>query len=327
MHNRNKQQGYAVLFMLTGLSAVAVGFTFSGPSKSQWQALTQDAYQLNKERARLIHYAVDYTNLYGSGGAGPGHLPCPDSDEGVLRPGPNPPCGGSPVANGKLPDGVTREAGRIALTSSLLNRSSYSLSRAVVNNPSLAMSSHTWPQEQDFEPFGLGYALLTRPSGQYRTLTREQLARPILRWVRAWLVWQMLETPLRHCSKANGLHQPKPPANNTHLVGRCPGALNAEALSNTSPAPVIASCILENQLCELSMNSALNWLTEGEMEYWQDTPSANHWFIKNHWIELFQLQAHPLCFTRSVDCGLYYDEAEQLLVFRLFPLDIGEQDV
>jgi len=203
MRYPDSQKGYALLMMLAGLGAISLGFIFTSSLaiKSHWYSLTQDAFQLKNERARLMYYAVDYAKLYGSGGAGPGHLPCPDTDGGTQRPGPNPPCGGAALAIGKLPDGVTRTVGRIALTDSLINRSAYTLARALVNNPSLPINTMRWPDEIPFESSMDGYASLSRPSGQARVLTRKQIEKPSLQWVRAWLSWQLLENALSYCDK------------------------------------------------------------------------------------------------------------------------------
>lgn len=334
-----KQRGYAALLLLAGLSAATLGFGMVGSkaSRSQWQILTQDAFQLNSERARLIHYAVDYSNLYESGGAGPGHLPCPDTDPGFVRPGPNPPCGRDALATGKLPDGVTREVGRIALTDSLLNRSSYAVSRGLVNNPSLAVHALDWPAQYVFDSHAVGYVKLSRPSGQSRTLTQQQLHKPTLNWVRAWLVWQLLESSLNYCQKHSSNQsldrasfEPGSGQSFSHLntedliVGFCPQSSD----NNVQPILVdpalvasqaLALCESASTPCTFSDESALAWLVEPGAEHWEGSQIQHHWFVENQWLDLFQLRTRATCIHRTEDCVLSIDVKDDRLTFRLSP--------
>jgi len=336
----NSQNGYALLLMLTGLSAASLSIVVvsSMSSSGRWYLLTQDAFQLNNERDRLIYYAVDYANLYGSGGAGPGHMPCPDTDESAQRPGPNPPCGQAGVASGKVPDGVTRASGRIALTDSLLERSAYTLSRAVVNNPSLPINAMHWPEEIRFESSSMGYVTLSRPSGQERILNKKHIEKSTLQWVRAWLLWQLLETPLKYCDKRSVSNQKDV---DSSLVGFCSKQIytdelavntvadtnsNADTNADSLNDSTINLCVEENSLCAFSEYEALSWLRNGELEQWGSTRLSNHWFVKNHWLELFEIQTQKTCLNRAIDCVLYLDDIEQTLHFRLLPAAANEDD-
>ena len=63
--------------------------------------------RLNRAKQALISYAVSYADNYLPGGAGPGHLPCPDhspiNDGNEGNDGPDPPCSRKSLLLGRLP--------------------------------------------------------------------------------------------------------------------------------------------------------------------------------------------------------------------------------
>jgi len=181
--------------------------------------------QLKRERRRLIAYSVDYANLYGAGGAGPGHLPCPDTDSDANRPGPNPPCSES-VSRGRLPDGVLRPNGRITFAETFQSRSTYQVASAVVNNPSQIINTTSWPPPTDLSRFESGYALLSQDNRWHQTITPSDLKGPVQRWVLAWVVEQLLNGPLSHCEKSTspsiGVAECSPIASGSRSGRLCP---------------------------------------------------------------------------------------------------------
>ena len=106
---------------------------------------------LLEARRALVAHAAAYPETYGPLGAGPGHLVCPDTDTplgvwtsgSASRPvadfagdGPNPPCGGAPLAVGRLPRHVSLGASRRAFHHEPGQRLVYGVSTGYVNNPS-----------------------------------------------------------------------------------------------------------------------------------------------------------------------------------------------
>ncbi len=328
MRQQSNQCGYALLTLLSGLGLAAFGFGLFLPQASlgQWQALTQDAFQLNRERSRLMEYSVDYVNLYGSSGAGPGHLPCPDTDLGQSRPGPNPPCGRGNFSDGLLPDGVTRHSKRTVFSDSLSNRSRYRVARPIVNNPSRPVSTSRWPTEHNFETDSKGYARLSRPSGQTRLLKQKQLEVPVLKWVRAWLVWQLLESSLSYCHKqlphasvAPDVEEQSQRLTGNRLLATCPLNVASESSQQLINASIIESCTTGLSPCVLIGHNALSWLINESDEMWEDSALYNHWFLKNQWIDSLIINAHIECISRSADCLLLMKTSEQNLSFSLLP--------
>lgn len=297
------QKGYVTVLLLgsIGMTILGLGVMANHDSGKAWQPLWADAMQLNDERNWLIYYSIDYANLYGYGSAGPGHLPCPDTDEGSERPGPNPPCGNAVVAVGKLPGGVNRSVGRIAFTDLFTSRTDYVVARALINNPALDVNSSAWPSEHDFADAENGYVALSRPSGQTRILDKSHLKNPVHLWVRAWLVSQLLKTQFRHCEKRSA---------------------QLDAVS-TRPQPlekVVAVCQLTDESsllgletsecdsslarCSLEAMPLIYWMLGTGANDWQGVPITHHWFVDNGWSELANLQWEPQCARSQTRCML-----------------------
>ena len=329
----SSQSGYALVLLLGWSSVVGAGFMmgygYSQQNQGGWQALWQDAKQLNDERERLLFYSVDYVNLYGHGGAGPGHLPCPDTDEGAARPGPNPPCGNTDSATGKLPDGVSRNAGRIAFADSFYQRSTYTVITSVINNPAQALSVNLWPEETEFtvqtsaqtsasasasasfqtstsaSTSAKGYALLQRPSGQARVLSRSALELSAWRWVRAWYVTQWLTTKFDSCQKRSR-QQP---------IALC--TISASNIPITLPAE---HCIAESPVCQLHGTDLLNWWLGPSTQDWHGVPVNQHWFVKNGWVDVAGFEWHRECVAQNTVCGLYISDDQRTVHISLLPL-------
>lgn len=315
-----QQQGYATVLLLgsLSLSIIGLGFVPRIQSVGDWPSLWQDAMQLNDERRRLIYYSVDYVNLYGHGSAGPGHLPCPDTDIGGIRPGPNPPCGGADVATGKLPSGVSLSRGRIAFTSEFTTRSSYSVARGLVNNPALDINSGQWPEDQSFEGSNAGYVVLSRPSQQTRMIDKIHLKTPTSLWVRAWFVAQLLETKFRHCTKLSAQHDqfPHQPQAEHRVIAECESPEEGLPLSLSTN-----DCNGSSVECSLDDMSLLQWMLSADASAidgdWHGVPINRHWFVDNGWLELASFHWEPHCYTSDVTCVLVVSNDLAGLNFKL----------
>ena len=137
-----RQSGYTallVLLLLFGASGVWIASMGLPDSQSESAAMLE----VNQARVALIAYAIDYMNHYGARGAGPGHLPCPDTDppsntsihhEWHLD-GPNPPCADEAVEFGWLPRHVSTKIGRYHFHQRARQRLLYAVSGAFINNP------------------------------------------------------------------------------------------------------------------------------------------------------------------------------------------------
>ena len=141
------QRGYAVLFMLVILLSASAALLKSLPiypsGASVLSSVVAQQRVLQRARQSLLSYSVIYPWLYGPQGAGPGHLPCPDTDY-VTRvvelnlqsnDGPNPPCGQQQTSTGQLPRRVSLSGRRYAFSDLATNRLDYKVDSRVINNP------------------------------------------------------------------------------------------------------------------------------------------------------------------------------------------------
>ena len=147
-----------------GAALVALVLTLAGGALL-WFAATDEAALERRVSARdrllaarraLLSHVAAYPDVYGPRGAGPAHLPCPDTDTSLVvgtldgrdralgaagatsafaGDGPNPPCGGGALAVGRLPRHVTLSTHREAFHHEPAQRFLYALSTNYVNNP------------------------------------------------------------------------------------------------------------------------------------------------------------------------------------------------
>ena len=143
-HPIRSQSGAALLLvLLTMLSGGALLMASWVSTSVPLERQRDRARVLGAARESLLAYAVGYIDLYGPRGAGPGHLPCPDTDPmdnapdalSWLGDGPNPPCGHGSVALGRLPRHVSRPGHRYGFHGLPRQELWYAVSTAFVNNP------------------------------------------------------------------------------------------------------------------------------------------------------------------------------------------------
>jgi len=147
----NKQSGMVIVLlvvMLSLLSMVATGalhYVREGYSTAATDPrhILQQSTDLRNARQALLSYTALYPYLYGPGGAGPGHFPCPDLDGRHIRGdivwalnlGPNPPCGSIQKSSGRLPNHISFSSHRYLVHARLESDIDYQLSDEFVNNP------------------------------------------------------------------------------------------------------------------------------------------------------------------------------------------------
>ena len=139
-----RQRGAALLlFCVALIAASGVSLRHALHDHRQQVRVQSPGIRLQAARDELLALAVSYADHYGPSGAGPGHLPCPNTrvpDGRRENESPSPPCGGLPVVLGRLP----RQAGSSAGSRvTVYQRGSYdhqdalwyAVSGAFVNNP------------------------------------------------------------------------------------------------------------------------------------------------------------------------------------------------
>lgn len=207
--------------------------------------------------ALMAHTSL-YLDFYGAAGAGPGHLPCPDTDaaqaEFVLsRAGPNPPCASLPFASGAVPMHVTVPGLRagIDVDAGAADQLSYRVRAAFVNNPiGRLVNSESFrlrPLEMIAE-IGIDKRL---PDARPLVVSSRVLRAPVERRVATWLMHELL-----------------PPVSALPaLWGRCGGP---------------------NGCSLYALNDLFAQTIEG-------VARDRHWFFRNEWHLYVQLQLRDDC--------------------------------
>lgn len=131
-----------MLLLLPALLVVTLSATMIDPSTKHTKV--RQLQILSAARQQLIAYAAAYLESYKPTGAGPGHLPCPDTDQtpdeyyvqaGLRGDGPNPPCGKHAIAIGKLPRHISHGKHRYAFHLEDKHALWYAVDTRFINNP------------------------------------------------------------------------------------------------------------------------------------------------------------------------------------------------
>lgn len=302
---RRHQAGFALLLMLfvllsagiSGLQQIRSYRTVTTPG------FTTDQYALQTARQALLAYTALYPWLYGPRGAGPGHLPCPDTDALTVAPwspastrdGPNPPCGSAAIAIGQLPRHVNLPGNRYVFHVESHQRLEYGVSTDMINNPVNRMVNDevirgdhgkfpvvAWIR-QPLDGNGHSQATPARVP-----VTRESLMPGVRQSVAAWLVRQVNRERDAACS----------PLPEWFSVSTSLGATDVLSLiARREPEPVTQ---LSNQTVGV-LESCLEYPPQdgvADDRLIEDVPLASHWFVRNAWHERIVLRA-------SENCGAY----------------------
>ena len=145
-----RKNGYVLLTMLLLMLSASAGWvslSVRQPGSSRTGLPLIDAQRLADARQSMLSYAALYPYLYGPAGAGPGHLPCPDTDgytqtsvamePGYLqrRDGANPPCASMDETDGYLPRHTVLPSIRYLFHAEPWQRFKYRVSEQLINNP------------------------------------------------------------------------------------------------------------------------------------------------------------------------------------------------
>ena len=319
------QSGYSMLlalFILFGIGGLWVGGSWSVES-----AYHRDrTAELGKARTALISYATNYIDHYGVEGAGPGHLPCPDTDapdandgevvNGVanrkdpwVRDGPNPPCSKSVVESGWLPRHVNTNAGRYHFHTRQRQRIWYAVSGRYINNPLNRVVNPDTVGNIDLGQGGNIVAVLTIPplyadamvpplwwrnSGSvpqgsaYTVIRTSDLRESVMRRVASWTVTRLNLAARERCvADTNG------PAcqQSTYIGHTCSFNAEVELLFWLSEELSASTC---NDI-ELELRSAF--------ELFDGAPYARHWFVRNGWFDYIDFKISPACLNaKNASC-------------------------
>ena len=274
MNNTTQDSGFIALSLLLGLLlgttayVSSVGLVLSCSRDSRASHALYNIKRSARVVDALIAHSVMYRDLYGPSGAGPGHLPCPDTDaqtttqpalRALSRAGPNPPCPLWPALRGVVPAHITVGVLRagVDVEASRAFPLSYSVQSFVVNNPlGRVVNSTVLSQPITLAQVGVErYPWTLSRSPRPLPLRASALQQPVHRRVSAWLVKQL---------------------NASNMV-----------VSDECTAPV---------MCELSLLYPANGsLVEG-------VTFERHWFWRNEWDNEYQLTVNEGCAEALSEC-------------------------
>ncbi len=234
-----------------------------------------------KRSARVVDalaaHSVMYHDHYGPSGAGPGHVPCPDTDahidlpperRALSRAGPNPPCASRPEVHGVTPAHIsvaTLRAG-VDVEAGVGYPLSYAVLSDVVNNPT-------------------GRIVNTELLSQATTLARIGVARQS-----AHVASQrpLLPLPLR----SHVVHAPVKRRVTSWLINQ-----------------LASSTLLPSSGCHPPTGCELSALYPLKKALVEGVTAERHWFWRNQWDLGYWLMVDAICADSSASCRWHVDPA------------------
>lgn len=317
-----------MLFVLLSAGIAGLNQT-QGYRAVKSSGFSADQYALQTARQSLLTYAALYPWLYGPRGAGPGHLPCPDTDAVTLAPwspasrrdGPNPPCGSSAFATGQLPRHVNLPGQRYVFHVEPDQRLAYRVSSDMINNPVNRMVNDAVIRGgREQRPFVAWVSQPVGDAGQARSalsrvpVSRESLLPGVRRSVAAWLVARVNRVRHQACVASP---EAAPAASGLQITEVL--RLISDAHSKRPGKSLREPLKQDGDSCEeyVSQDTAVDArLIEG-------VPLHAHWFVRNGWHERVVLQSSEVCHASpSGQCilvlaspGLRADRQDERLLF------------
>lgn len=301
--------------------------------------LQADQWAMINARQSLLSYASLYAYFYGPSGAGPGHLPCPDTDSrvpvAIRRPfagdGPNPPCGSSSNSNGHLPRHVSLPGNRYAFHSEPHQRFEYSVYADVVNNPinrivnpsllATVQSRNAIAATIESDVISTTVDVDRRPEVR---ITHAALLQAVKPAVAAWFLDVVERSQLGSCQSLgeNESSRKSVRTQETHDVsdaGQSYSSMLTQRCRRLSELRAMCHSTLdENGHAHGKANAVLLLLidqlpevdqcvTEHPGDSTMERVAINrHWFVRNRWHEWLQIDTSEDCLSGVIECSLVY---------------------
>lgn len=342
-----KQSGFGLLLLLTLLVAIS-GYALAAMSTGLQSSISlAHAVRMNaaleQSRQALISYSAHYPYLYGPRGAGAGHLPCPDTDSldsdttsWSVKHGPNPPCGNSTVAVGRLPSHISFAEGRYMIHAGLGPRVDYIVSSRVINNPgnhpvnpALMLSLNATMQHSGLLRQWVPSSNLHRIKSSEILLTKNAHMLGIRPSVAAWLIEKLNNHTKSICAlnQNSSIQDPlyesdSPCLRIRQLYLQC----GSEENSSTVGQATLDTFQYKRLLLQLAdaipeqFQCAQNALDQLHID---DVPAKQHWLIRNGWLDWIRVEHDAQCLQPPYNlCKLKYlngrslDTLHEPLMFR-----------
>ena len=312
------------MLLIILLAVLGVGSSWLGISMHSRQSLpgtnrlsVDDAQRLVDSRQSLLSYAVLYHYLYGPSGAGPAHLPCPDTDgyreqganlESGLsqrRDGPNPPCASLYESDGHLPRHTVLPGNRYLFHAQPWQRFEYRVAGSMINNPVNRIVNLQHLSQVDNS--ALASIGLRSPSDSSLvgrvTISGQALRDATAASVAAWLKGRIATSdqwlcanPLETISDAEQTGQ-QSDGDICEVLHRQASGCKTDGLLNLlldKPIEFSGSACLADELRHNSIEGVV---------------ATRHWFIRNLWFEWVDISFAKGCepaAPSALDCKLAY---------------------
>lgn len=307
----SRQRGYAnAILMLSVLSGLVLSSSVQSLVIDSRLSVTEaDRQTITSAREALIAYSVNYMELYGARGAGPGHLPCPDTDAKAgstidqwKKDGPNPPCGQQPVATGWLPRHANVNHGRYRFHSDARQRLWYAVANEFVNNPVNRIVNPASSSGLDVLGNDGVIAIIAAPYSEAefhavsdwwlrRNLDRDiatvglirdkDVLLPAISRVGEWIESILNRTLTQYCSV---------PQDTDHGCTVNVAALASCGLSQFELLALWLAPELAHAGCdEIRQNLSVRH------HALDDVPLLQHWFVRNRWHEFLRITVNDAC--------------------------------
>ena len=286
---RRTSRGFALLalagLLLVGSAAALLLGGDRGAGRPGPERALADLARLVAARDALLAYATIYPELYGPTGAGPGHLPCPDTDDAFRLAGPNPPCGRGDVATGRLPLHVTVAATRVGIDVDLGGEPvRYRLATRAANNPARRPFASAGDDASGASTGRDAMAVLAsvgRDGAEVSLALRESALRVAAeRRVAAWVA-------SRAASPASNEDEPEDVE-----AGASVGSRPSTDRATGDGIDVLA--LVTRRVPSSSGEDML--LVDG-------VPQARHWFAADGWADVFRVTVAPACRDAARECA------------------------
>lgn len=304
----------ATLVLLIGAGSVwlSVSSGFIASTTSRY-ATVSEQQGLVDARQSLLSYAALYASLYGPSGAGPGHLPCPDTDGFNLdspfflqgsdqsKDGANPPCAALSESAGLLPRHTVLPGYRYLFHAEPWQKYQYVVSGDVINNPLNRLVNLESLADHQNNALAI---LSLKASDDERVATTPVTAKALTRAVSAavadWVVSRSRAFASRLCLQtvdAQQSDQPVASGNDVCIqvsadVQLCPYDTLLLLLVDT-PFKTPEGCLVDN-VDSLSIEGTAAW---------------RHWFVRNSWFESIVISGEGDCIWSDVvdsGCELHF---------------------
>ena len=317
-----RESGYVLLMMLVVL--LGIGGAWLGvvgqsvyDRTAKGAVSTADLQALVDARQALLSYSVVYPKLYGPSGAGPAHLPCPDTDGYALkgvnaemaslqrRDGSNPPCAYGSSLSGWLPRHTVLPGQRYLFHNQPWQRFDYAVASHMVNNPiNRTVNASKLLAQASESAMRITLDTQERQGVDAQVvLTHRALLAASAAYVAAWTIERIDITRGNACS---------------HVAA---GAEAADTQnSNAALNNVVDECQIDSQSCPLDslyrllldrpiVKKSTCMADDIALNTIEGVSATSHWFFRNQWQGSIALSRSTSCLSDELpksNCVLSY---------------------